>query len=230
MRIEHTTKSIVVTFSTSRAILSSAPYSGGLYTTNTIVNLKTNAKEMQFYPPDKFISQFLKKNRLNEKAVGFLTAAHLEFAQFIYVEERECKILAIITAGTSNALNAAEKSLTPYTGETLTLPGTINTIVITNAQLLVDGFVSSIITATEAKSAALFDLKIKSVVTGNQATGTGTDAVAIVAGKGLRIQYAGGHTQFGQLMGEAVYIGVKKSLLKERNHVDLSALCREFDL
>ncbi len=230
MRIKHTTTSIVVTFSNARAILSSAPYFGGFYTTNTIVNLKTNAKEMRFSPPDKFISQFLKKNRLNEKAVGFLTAAHLEFAQFINVEEKECKILAIVTAGTSNALNAAEKSLTPYTGETITTPGTINTIILTNAQLLADGFVSSVITATEAKSAALFDLKVPSVVTGNQATGTGTDAIAIVGGKGRRIQYAGGHTQFGQLLGEAVYRGIKMALLKERNRVDLSALCREFDL
>jgi iron complex transport system ATP-binding protein len=230
MRIKHTTNSIVVTFSNSRAILSSAPYFGGLYTTNTIVNLKTNAKEMHHHPPDKFILQFLKKNHLNEKSVGFLTAAHLEFAQFIHVEDKECKILAIITAGTSNALNAAEKSLTPYTGESLTSPGTINIIAITNADLSVDGFVSSVITATEAKSAALFDLRVRSTVTGNQATGTGTDAVAIVGGKGMRIQYAGGHTQFGQLLGEAVYTGVKKSLLKERNQVKLTGLCRELVL
>jgi adenosylcobinamide hydrolase len=230
MKIKHTKKSIVVTFSTARAVLSSAPYFGGLYSTDTVINLKTNAKEMLHYSPQKLISQFLQKNHLNEKAVGFLTAAHLEFAQFIYCKEKECKILAIITAGTSNALNAAEKSLTSYSGETLTSPGTINTIVITNAKLSEDGFVSSIITTTEAKSAALFDLKVKSIITGNQATGTGTDAVAIVSGKGQSIQFAGGHTQYGQLLGEAVYTGIRKSLLKEREYVDLAVLCGEFDL
>ncbi|MFW6138028.1 MAG: adenosylcobinamide amidohydrolase, partial [Spirochaetota bacterium] len=117
-----------------------------------------------------------------------------------------------VSAGVSNALNASEKSPTLFTGSPVPQWGTVNTVIITNARLLDDCLVSAVITATEAKTASLFDLGVKSVVTGAQATGTGTDSVTVVSGHGTEIQYAGGHTLFGQLIGEAVYTGVKRSL------------------
>jgi adenosylcobinamide amidohydrolase len=76
--------------------------------------------------------------------------------------------------------------------------------------------ISTVITATEAKTAALLDLRIMSVATGGQATGTGTDAVVVVSGKGTPIRYAGGHTLYGQLVGEAVHAAVSRALLKRR--------------
>jgi len=230
MKIEHTGKCIVMFFSSPRRVLSSAPYSGGFTTTDLIVNIRTSAKEMLLNPPEVIISNYLRKRSLSQRAVGFLTAAQLEYAQFVYLYENDIKILAITTAGTSNALNITEKTPTIYTGEAFTVPGTINIIIITNVHLLNDCCVSSVITATEAKSAALFDLKIKSVSSDRQATGTGTDAVAVVSGNGKTIQYAGGHTKYGQLLGEAVYTGVKGALTKRKVDYDrLPVICKEFD-
>ncbi len=230
MKIEYTKKSIVITFSSPRRVLSSAPYSGGFYKTDTIVNLRTSSRKTDKYSPNILISDFLKKKTLNTHAVGFLTAAQLEFAQFIYLNEKDIKIFAIVTGGASNALNIAEKSPTVFTGEAFPTAGTVNIIIITNARLSSDCYVSTVITATEAKSAALFDLQVKSVITGNQATGTGTDAVAIVSGDGMDIQYAGGHTQYGQLLGEAVYTGVKKALSRQKvKYVNFNMICGEFD-
>jgi adenosylcobinamide hydrolase len=216
MTIEWTKKSILVIFSSPRRVLSSAPYSGGMRETDLIINLRTSARQTRKNSPQSIISEFLRERGLSENTVGFLTAAQLEYSQFILRTQEDIKLLSIVTAGTSNALNIADRAPTLYSGESMPYPGTINIILVTNAELLEDCYVSAVVSATEAKSGALFDLQIKSVLSGRQATGTGTDAVAVVSGRGRKIQYAGGHTQFGQLIGDAVYTGVTRALSRRR--------------
>ena len=64
-------------------------------------------------------------------------------------------------------------------------PGTINVIILTNMQLAPRAQTRAVISATEAKSAALQDLDIRSSYSpGYQATGTGTDEVLVVEGRG----------------------------------------------
>ncbi len=215
MKIEHTSKFIAVDFDYPLRTLSSASAGGGLRRVETIVNLKTDTREMLDNDPEDLVSSFLKKRGSAAAGIGLLTSADMEYAQFIYNQGGDIHVLAIVTAGTSNALNITERSETEFSGGTETMYGTINIIVITNACLLDECMVSSVITVTEAKTAALFDLQVKSVTTGNQATGTGTDSIVIVSGNGMNIRYAGGHTLYGQLLGEAVHTGVKQSLLEK---------------
>jgi len=214
MHIEHTNSYIAITFPCPLRTLSSAVFGGGYKKIDTIVNIKTNANALIGNSPDQLVSDFLKRKFPGRSGIGLLTSAKIEYAQFIYACEKDIHVLAAVTAGTSNALNIAERTTTDFSGGQ-TLCGTINTIVITDGFLLDDCMVSTAISATEAKTAALIDLGIKSTVTGNQATGTGTDSIVIVSGNGIRIRYAGGHTLFGQIVGETVYSAVKRSLLKQ---------------
>jgi len=231
MRITHSAKSVIITFRSTKRVLSSAPFSGGFLTADTIVNIRTNSEQTHKNPPESIVSDFLASERLNPTAVGLLTAAELEYCQFVFRNENGINVLAIVSAGTSNALNASEQSPTEYTGEGHIPPGTINTIVVTNAFLLDECLVSSVITVTEAKSAALFHLGVKSTITGTQATGTGTDTVVIVSGEGRKVKYAGGHTKYGQLLGESVYTGIKNALKKQKvSQRNLVSLCNEFFL
>jgi adenosylcobinamide hydrolase len=96
-------------------------------------------------------------------------------------------------------------------------PGTINIMVLTNARITDGGMVRAVITATEAKTAALEDLHVASTYTKNvQATGTGTDGMIIVSGSsGPRVTYPGGHSLIGGLMGKAVYEAVVEALGKQ---------------
>ena len=75
----------------------------------------------------------------------------------------------------------------------------------------------TIITATEAKSAALLDMDIRSTYSGikNGATGTGTDNVLVVRGNGPDEEYAGGHTKTGELVARAVHAGVTEAIYKQ---------------
>ena len=95
--------------------------------------------------------------------------------------------------------------------------GTINIIVLTNARITDGGLARAIITATEAKTAALEDLHVPSTYTKDiQATGTGTDTVIVASGTGKPlVTYPGGHSKIGELMGKAVYEAVVEALGKQ---------------
>ncbi|WDP84827.1 MAG: adenosylcobinamide amidohydrolase [Desulfobacter sp.] len=122
---------------------------------------------------------------------------------------KEMQVTALVTAGVvSNAVRMAEDEGRYYE------PGTINIILLTNMKLSPRAMTRAIISATEAKSALLQDLDIRSAYSGqvNGATGTGTDNVLVVQGQGLPIDNAGGHSKMGELIGRAVYAGVKQAI------------------
>ena len=96
--------------------------------------------------------------------------------------------------------------------------GTINIILLTNATLSDGAMARAIITATEAKTAALQDLDARSTFTPqNQATGTGTDNIIVVSGKelGQTIRCTGGHTKMGELIGVSTKIAVAEAIKKQ---------------
>lgn len=124
---------------------------------------------------------------------------------------RDLEVYALVTAGV--ATNAMRSSLD--TGNYYE-PGTINIILLTNSRLSPRAMTRAIISATEAKSAALADLDIRSTYTPQrQATGTGTDNILVVQGEGAGIDHSGGHTKMGELIAKAVYDGVSEAIAKQ---------------
>jgi adenosylcobinamide amidohydrolase len=95
--------------------------------------------------------------------------------------------------------------------------GTINIILIANVVLTEGAMARAIMTATEAKTAALQDLDYKSSSSPLiQATGTGTDSMIVVSGTDSRniIHHTGGHTKMGELIGCAAKTAVTEALKK----------------
>ena len=85
--------------------------------------------------------------------------------------------------------------------------GTINTIVVIEADVSEGGMVNAVITATEAKSTALLE-------DGHKFTGTNTDAVVIAKTGGKYYEYAGPASELGSKIWRAVKTAVKESLAK----------------
>ncbi len=130
--------------------------------------------------------------------------------------ERQCfedmEVYALVTAGVkSNAMRVSEDEGRFYE------PGTINIILLPNMKLTPRAMTRAIISATEAKTAALQDLDIRSHYSPlvNQATGTGTDNMIVAQGTGLLIDNVGGHSKMGELIAAAVYEGVKKAIYRQ---------------
>ncbi|SEG73381.1 adenosylcobinamide amidohydrolase [Paenibacillus sp. UNC499MF] len=90
-------------------------------------------------------------------------------------------------------------------------PGTINIIVAVEGELTDEAMVNAVITATEAKAAALQDLGV-ALEDGSGATGTTTDAVLIAATQKGRVhRYAGTATYLGHMIGRSVYEAAMQS-------------------
>lgn len=111
------------------------------------------------------------------------------------------------TVGLSNALAVGD----PATYEEQ--PGTINLIVLVSRPLTPAALVEASAIATEAKVRALYEARVQSAVSDSQATGTGTDCVAIACPLGEpAYQYCGKHTQLGALLGQVVHKATREGL------------------
>jgi iron complex transport system ATP-binding protein len=117
------------------------------------------------------------------------------------------EIAAIVTGGVSNAAVSGE----PVADRGAS--GTINTILLIDGRLTRAAMAGAIITATEAKSAALRGLNVKSVATGEPATGTSTDAVVVACtGRGPRRIYSGTATILGELVGRTILLATTEAI------------------
>jgi adenosylcobinamide hydrolase len=133
-------------------------------------------------------------------------------------------VTAIATASVEVNGGRAGEAATCYEkqGQSISLrPGTINIMVIVNADMTPGCMARAMITATEAKTAALQELMAGSLRSPGIATGTGTDNMMIIANaeSDNLLTYAGKHGKLGELIGVTVMSAVKQSL---RQHCSLS--------
>lgn len=138
-----------------------------------------------------------------------MTGANMDHVTVTTKSFKEMTVTAAVTAGVgSNAQRAGESTGIYYE------PGTINIILMTNMALSPRAMARSLIAATEAKTAALSDMDIRSSDNPAvwQATGTGTDNILVVQGAGPQIDGAGGHTKMGELIAGAVHEGVTRAV------------------
>ena len=141
-----------------------------------------------------------------------MTGADMDNIAIVKKEYRKLVVYALVTAGvTGNAQRQSQDEGLYYNH------GTINMILLSNASLSQGATARAIISATEAKTAALQDLDIRSNYTGltNQATGTGTDNIIVISGEGSPENSAGGHTKLGELIARAAYEGTTKAILMQ---------------
>jgi len=155
--------------------------------------------------------------RVSTDTSSFLfTGADMDHLAVIHKQFKGMKVYALVTAGVkSNALRMGKDEGKYYE------PGTINIILLANMKLTPRAMTRAMISATEAKTAALMDLDVRSSVSPRryQATGTGTDNILVVQGTGIPIKLAGGHSKMGELIARAVYQGVVEAVSKQNGLV-----------
>ncbi len=188
--------------------LSSAVHPGGFSFADRIVNWKVPLSYRCEHPVQDIISQCEAWRCDPNRTIGLITAAKLTHASIQEAEGDRFNMLCCVTSGTRNAARAGM----PRPAFPAYAPGTINTVVLIDGQLTHSAMVNAVITATEAKTAALQQLGIVERASGLPATGTTTDAIVIgVSGRpewGVCHEYAGAATSIGCLIGEAVYAAV----------------------
>jgi adenosylcobinamide amidohydrolase len=163
------------------------------------------------------------RHDLPEAAATMGTAANMRCAGLAVRKFRELEVIAACTAGVEgNAGRAGDPAGSfEWEGhfERLSEParpehGTINTLLFISHEVIPGALVRTLMTATEAKTAALQDLVVGSRYSVGRATGTGTDQIisACRLGTGMPLTSAGKHSVLGQMIGEAVQEAIKDSL------------------
>jgi adenosylcobinamide amidohydrolase len=137
------------------------------------------------------------------------TAANMSYAACAARSDLHVEVLAIVTAGVeTNAVCAGDPASSRETndGVVQALPaGTINTILLCNTPLSAGALARTIVTMTEAKSAALARLASPSCYLADLATGTAPTSTVSRALEGPRtLKFASPHMKFGEIVGLAV--------------------------
>lgn len=218
-------KTLIVDLGSLRSVLSSAPRTGGITRARYIVNHQVPAKPIgrdnrgigagvRCVDPARTLGKLALSLGIRDKFVGLMTAVSL--ADLVTVRESSGQIWVegFVTVGTSNAVRAGEPVTPGQRMNSRTDPGTINLILVTNARLPASAMVGMVQVATEAKTAVLLQAKVKSWSGRPGATGTGTDAVVVVSGKGPRQRYSGTHTILGELVGRVIEVAVTEGLAR----------------
>jgi len=147
---------------------------------------------------------------------GLLTAASMKTLRTASRTADGVFIDVIVTAGISNSRAAgADADMLGFDRAADGVsPGTINTIVVTNATLSAAALVEAHALAIESKCAACTELGLVCTKSGRPAQGTGTDATVVVSKcGGRRVRYAGKHTLFAELLGQATQEATHAALL-----------------
>jgi adenosylcobinamide amidohydrolase len=215
--VEGTARHIHVQFDTPRPVISSAVLNGGAIEASHILNLsvrnqiENGLKIAQ--PPDVTLAEYGRACGWSGTTVGMMTAASMQSFRVAQATEQGVAIFVLATAGLSNVRRAGDYAEHRKIGTPPDEAGTINMICLTSARLTPAAMVEAVITATEAKTAVLQNLGIKSPVSDAPATGTGTDAIAIAGSHGSkRVEFCGKHVIFGEILANLVIEAVTSSL------------------
>ncbi len=152
-------------------------------------------------------------------STGMSTAARIENLALSRREYHGVAVMAVATAGVDvNAGRAGEPApFDEFTNTDLLQVGTINLILFVDAKLDAGVLTRAVVTATEAKTAALLELMVNSMYSEDLATGTGTDSIIVLCNDDSkqRLYNAGKHVLLGEMIGQTVKEAVFKALANQ---------------
>ncbi len=178
-------------------VLSSAVVGGELEKARHILNMRV-PRDYAGLSPEQDLLAFAEQLGIYEPFIGLMTAVRIEEAGIVVERFKSLTVIALATVGLGYPGAAGVSPPAPRAF------GTINVIVLIEGDLSPSALVNAVITATEAKVRALWELEIQAPE-GGPATGTSTDAIVIgCTGRGETLRYAGPVTEVGWLIGRAV--------------------------
>lgn len=173
--------------------IASAPHGGGMGVRRWVVNAQVPASYAR-RDPDHHLAKLAVSLGLPGRGVGLLTAADVR-------SYRSCTDGGVEVAATVG-LGHPIKAAAPHTDHQSALVGTINLVAFLPERLSDAALVNAVATVTEAKVQALRDM-------GYDATGTATDAVALLCPTdGRESDFGGPRSMWGSRLARAVYQAV----------------------
>jgi adenosylcobinamide hydrolase len=189
-------EAVVVVAAQPLRVLSSAVHNGGFASARAVVNLHVGKDDPCADPP-AMLAAYARRAGVPEPFVGLLTGAWTEAAAIGEEDGAGIRTLAVATVGLSNGIAAGRTAVSGWAH------GTINTIVVVDADPEPTALVNAVITVTEVKTLLLHEAGVRDAA-GGPVTGTSTDAVVIAAmGRGARARFGGPASELGWSMAQA---------------------------
>ncbi len=193
--------------------VSSAIYNGGSNQVKAVLNVGVpeGYSDLSLHlDPLELINSSAAKLGLTKDYLAMVTAAKVKNYSLVSNKSDNFSVFVAATAGCSHGESSGEEM------DVQEIVGTINIIVLIDGNPTESCMVAALITATEAKSAVLRDFDVRSRYTGDSATGSITDSVAVAStGRGKTVTLAGPASKLGKLVGYCARYAVTEALLKQ---------------
>lgn len=204
---------LAVTSPDGLATVSSAFFNGGAKRVKHVLNVgvpKGYSDKALHMDPMELITTSAAKLGVTADYLAMVTAANVHNFSLVTKKTDAYTVAVAATAGCSHGESSGEEI------DVQEITGTINIIVFVDGAPLESCMVAVLITATEAKSAALRDFDVRSRYSGDSATGSITDSVTVAStGKGAPIILGGPASRFGKVVGYCARRAVTEALLQQ---------------
>jgi adenosylcobinamide amidohydrolase len=204
---------LAVTSDSGLTTVSSAIYNGGFKKVKAILNIQVpeGYSDLKLHEdPLHLVKLASKKIGVHDNYLAMITAAKIANRHCVAKSVGNLTVNVVATAGASHGESAGE------TIDAAHSDGTINVIVVINGNPTDSCLIAAFVTATEAKTAALNDLDIRSRYSGDVATGTITDSLSVArTNTGPTIELGGPASKLGQLVASCVREAVKEAVKKQ---------------
>lgn len=218
-------KSIVLFFAGKRKVLSTSLYNGG-YREELVAVFNHDGTigagigfKMLADSYDEHMRLIAQKIGLDpNKVSGMGTAANMDNVAISMLKYEDLTVTAIVTGGIEiNGGRVGDPSDFYKPTEKPAKLGTINIMLVIDADMPAGAIARALVTCTEAKTAAIQELLAGSNYSYGLATGSGTDQTIVVANSmsALYMESAGKHSKLGELIGKTVIQAVKEALSKQ---------------
>ncbi|MCL6477464.1 MAG: adenosylcobinamide amidohydrolase [Peptococcaceae bacterium] len=183
---------------------------GDLRQARYIINQSVD-KDYHGSDPEEDLRRVALRLRLGYDVLGMMTAVCIKQTVLNQERHKNLVVAALCTAGLGNPGAAG---LPAGDAPDRHRPGTINIILLIDGNLTDAAMVNAVMTATEAKTRALFKAGIR-LPGGEPVTGTTSDAIVVACtGRGDSLRYAGTATDLGYMIGKTVYGAVLQGIEK----------------
>ncbi len=236
--------SIVVEFGVCRNGISTSELNGGYKKNFKIAfNHYLSQENIDFLENHSIKDYLIRQSGIlgidSKFTTGLLTSAQMENACVVTKQYMNLEVSAITTAGVRVNASRAGDSASYYeeNGDFQFDVGTINVIILTNVCLGPGTLANGLVTATEAKTVALSNLRIPSQFSNGFATGTGTDGIAIFSNSESdnMLSNAGKHSKLGELIAKCVIESISEAIKRQvwitkESQCSVLARLRRYDL
>jgi adenosylcobinamide amidohydrolase len=212
-RLAHTPDHVHVSLPRDWMVLSSAVLNGGLVSARHLLNYKVpKDSAAACAAPEAALHRHARRQGWQGGIVGMMTAASMKSLRVACCEGQGIELAVLVTSGLGNLRRTGDRAEHRLIECAAPPAGTINIQCLTSACLTPAALAEALMIMTEAKTAVLHALDLRSPVSGALATGTGTDALAMASDPvGPPVRYCGKHVLFGEMLGTLVMQAVESS-------------------